>query len=162
MSGKVLMVRVADLGVGQVHDTLVTLGLGSCVAIVLHDAEAKVGGLAHVLLPSPALARNDGKPARFPQSAVPSLLQLMTANGAQPRRITARLAGGASMFAALAPPGTVQMGERNLVAARQTLAAHGVPLVGEAVGGDFGRTVRLRVSDGRLEVSTVAHGVQHI
>jgi len=162
MSGKVLMVRVADLGVGQAHDTLVTLGLGSCVAIVLHDAEAKVGGLAHVLLPSPALARSDGKPARFPQSAVPSLLQLMTANGAQPRRITARLAGGASMFAALAPPGTVQMGERNLVASRQTLAAHGVPLVGEAVGGDFGRTVRLRVSDGRLEISTVAHGVQHI
>jgi chemotaxis protein CheD len=162
MTGSVLMIRVADLGVGQAHDTLVTLGLGSCVAIVLHDAQAKVGGLAHVLLPSPALARDDGKPARFPQSAVPCLLQLMTAKGAQPRRITARLAGGASMFAALAPPGTVQMGERNLVASRQTLAVHGVPLVGEAVGGDFGRTVRLRVSDGRLEVSTVAHGVQHL
>jgi chemotaxis protein CheD len=149
MTGKVVMVRVADLGVGVAADTLVTVGLGSCVAIVLHDAEAKVGGLAHVLLPSPALARDDGKPARFPQSAVPSLLQLMAAKGA-------------SMFAALAPPGTIQMGERNLVASRQALASHGVPLVGEAVGGDFGRTVRLRVADGSLEVSTVAHGVQHL
>ena len=86
----------------------------------------------------------------------------MLADGANRHRITARLAGGASMFAALATPGTIQMGERNLVAARQVLSSHGVPLVGEAVGGDFGRTVRLRVSDGRVEVSTVAHGIQHL
>ena len=66
------------------------------------------------------------------------------------------------MFAALAPPGTVQMGERNLVAARQALSSHGVSLVAEAVGGDYGRTVRFRVRDGRVEVSTVAHGVQHL
>ena len=54
------------------------------------------------------------------------------------------------------------MGERNLVAARQVLQTHGVPLVGEAVGGDFGRTVRLTVNDGRVEVITVSHGVQHL
>ena len=162
MSGRELVVRVADLGIGEANDTLLTVGLGSCVAIVLHDPEARVGGLAHVLLPSPALARDDGKPARFPQSAVSRMLQLMRDKGAQPRRITGRLAGGASMFAALAPPGVVQMGERNLVASRHALMAHNVPLVGEAVGGDFGRTVRLRVSDGLVEVSTVAHGVQHL
>ena len=162
MSGRELVVRVADLRIGVAEDVLVTVGLGSCVAIVLYDAEARVGGLAHVLLPSPALAREDGNPARFPQSAVPRMLELMRADGARPERITARLAGGASMFAALAPPGTVQMGERNLVAARQALSVHGVPLVGEAVGGDFGRTVRLRVRDGRVEVSTVAHGIQHL
>jgi chemotaxis protein CheD len=86
----------------------------------------------------------------------------MAAEGARVQRITARLAGGASMFSALAPPGTIQMGERNLVAARQVLSSYGVPLIGEAVGGDFGRTVRLRVRDGRVEVTTVAHGVQHL
>jgi chemotaxis protein CheD len=162
MKGRELVVRVADLRVGLADDVLVTLGLGSCVAILLHDAEARIGGMAHVLLPSPALARMDSNPAKFPQSAVPRLLELMTADGAQKERITARLAGGASMFAALAPPGTIQMGERNLVAARQVLNTHGVPLVGEAVGGDFGRTVRLRVHDGQVEVRTVAHGVQRL
>jgi chemotaxis protein CheD len=162
MSGRELVVRVADLRTGVTDDVLVTVGLGSCVAILLYDAEARVGGMAHILLPSPALARVNGNPAKFPQSAVPRLLDLMTADGARRERITGRLAGGASMFAALAPPGTVQMGERNLVAARQALNTHGVPLVGEAVGGDFGRTVRLRVCNGRVEVSTVAHGVQHL
>jgi chemotaxis protein CheD len=162
MNPREVLVRVADLRAAAADEVLVTVGLGSCVAIALYDAEARVGGLAHVLLPSPALARADANPAKFPQYAVPQLLQLMTERGARPDRITGRLAGGASMFAALAPPGTVQMGERNLVAARQALNSHGVPLVGEAVGGDFGRTVRLRVHDGRLEVSTVAHGVQHL
>jgi chemotaxis protein CheD len=66
------------------------------------------------------------------------------------------------MFATLAPPGTIQMGERNLVAARQALSHNGVRLIGEAVGGDFGRTVRLRVRDGTVEVRTVAHGVKHL
>jgi chemotaxis protein CheD len=162
VSGRELVVRVADLRTGVADDTLTTVGLGSCVAIVLHDAEARVGGLAHVLLPSPALSRSDANPAKFPQSAVPRLIELMAAEGARVQRMTARLAGGASMFSALAPPGTIQMGERNLVAARQVLSSYGVPLVGEAVGGDFGRTVRLRVSDGRVEVTTVAHGVQHL
>jgi chemotaxis protein CheD len=162
VSGREVLVKVADLRTGGAEDVLVTIGLGSCVAIVLHDAEAQVGGLAHVLLPSPALTRPDGNPAKFPQSAVPRLLELMVADGARPERITGRLAGGASMFAALTPPGTIQMGERNLVASRHALSSNGVRLIGEAVGGDFGRTVRLRVHDGRVEVSTVSHGVQHL
>jgi chemotaxis protein CheD len=162
VSGRELMVRVADLRTGRADDVLVTVGLGSCVAILLHDAEARVGGLAHVLLPSPALTRPDGNPAKFPQSAVPRLVELMVAEGARPERITGRLAGGASMFAALAPPGTIQMGERNLAAARQALSTNGLRLIGEAVGGDFGRTVRFRVGDGRVEVRTVAHGVKHL
>ena len=162
MTGRELLVRVADLRIGVADDVLVTVGLGSCVAILLHDPEAQVGGLAHILLPSPSLSRLDGNPAKYPQSAVPRLIELMVADGARQERITGRLAGGASMFASLAPPGTIQMGERNLVAARQALSNSGVSLVGEAVGGDFGRTVRLRVRDGRVEISTVAHGVQHL
>jgi chemotaxis protein CheD len=162
VSGREVLVRVADLRCGLADDTLITIGLGSCVAILLYDAEARVGGMAHILLPSPSLSRKDGNPAKFPQTAVPRLLELMAADGARPQRITARLAGGASMFAALAPPGTIQMGERNLVAARQVLSTHRVPLVAEAVGGDFGRTVRFRVCDGRVQISTVSHGVQHL
>ena len=162
MKPRELLVRVADLRVGIADDVLVTQGLGSCVAILLHDAVAKIGGLAHILLPSPALSRKDANPAKFPQSAVPRLLELMVTDGAQLSRVSARLAGGASMFATLTPPGTINMGERNLVAARQVLQNHGVPLVGEAVGGDFGRTVRLTVSDGKVEVITVAHGIQQL
>lgn len=153
-----IVVRVADLAVASSADELVTIGLGSCVAIILHDAVAAVGGLAHVLLPAPALTRADDRPGKVPQTAVPALLERMSALGARTPRITARLAGGASMFAALSAPGTIQMGERNVVASRQVLAQAGIPIVAEAVGGDFGRTVRFRTADGTVEVSSVWHG----
>ena len=64
------------------------------------------------------------------------------------------------MFSALSPPGTVHMGERNVVASRETLRALGLPLVAEDVGADYGRTVRFRVADGRMEISSVMHGVR--
>ncbi len=160
MSRREIIVRVAGLEVGTEPDILVTMGLGSCVAILLHDRSAKVGGMAHILLPSPALSRADHCPGRFPQTALPCLLEMMAQAGAQQGRVTARLVGGASMFAGIAPPGTVQMGERNLVACRQALQTHGIPLVDQASGGDYGRTARLYVADGRVEVSSVAHGLQ--
>ena len=158
LNGGELIVRVADLKVGGPDDVLVTIGLGSCIAIVLHDSVAQVGGLAHVLLPSPALSRREQNPAKSPQTALPLLLEQMARLGANPRRITARIAGGASMFAALMAPGTVNMGERNVVATRNTLRAAGIPLVAEDVGADYGRTVRFRVADGRVDISSVAHG----
>jgi chemotaxis protein CheD len=157
-----IVVRVADLRAGTGGDVLITVGLGSCVAILLHDPVARVGGMAHVLLPSPALAPRDSNPAKFPQTAIPRLLELMAQGGASARRMTARLVGGASMFASLAAPGTIQMGERNIVASRQALHQHGLALAGEATGGDYGRTVRLWASDGIVEVSSVAHGSQNI
>lgn len=162
MNGREIIVRVADLAVGKEDDELITIGLGSCVAIMLYDEQAHVGGLAHILLPSRALTRGEDNVAKVPHTAVPALVDQMVVLGAHPRRITARLAGGASMFANLAPPGTIQMGERNLVATRQVLNAQNIPLTGESVGGDYGRTVRLRCRDGRIAVSSVLHGVQHI
>jgi chemotaxis protein CheD len=159
MTQREIIVRVADLRVGTGEDVLVTVGLGSCVAILLYDPVAQVGGLAHILLPSQALSRADKNAAKFPQTAIPHLVDLMAGEGASPRRLTGRLAGGASMFSNLAAPGTIQMGERNIVACRQVLHAQGIPLVGEAVGGDYGRTVKLRISDGQVEVFSVAHAV---
>jgi chemotaxis protein CheD len=156
------IVRVAELRVGTGQDVLVTVGLGSCVAALLYDHTARVGGLAHIVLPSPGLSRQDPNAAKFPQTAIPHLLELMAQVGASPRRVIGRLVGGASMFANLAAPGTIQMGERNVVACRQVLHSQGIPLVGEAVGGDFGRTVKLSVADGRVEVSSVAHGVHSL
>jgi chemotaxis protein CheD len=162
MTARQKVVRVADLRVAGAGEVLITVGLGSCVAIVLYDAVARIGGMAHVLLPSPGLSRDDGNPAKFPQTAVPRLLELMCQCGAFPRRLTGRLVGGASMFASLAAPGTIQMGDRNVVASRQALNQHGIPLTGEAVGGDYGRTVRLSVADGRLDISSVAHGLHSL
>lgn len=156
-----VIVRVADFSAGGPDHILITLGLGSCVAIVLYDATTKVGGLAHILLPSQSLGRRQTEnAAKFPQTAIPALLGDMGGLGAERGRITARLIGGASMFANLAPPGSMQMGERNVVATREVLNRHGIPITAESVGGDFGRSVHFTVADGRIRVRSVAHGEQ--
>jgi chemotaxis protein CheD len=148
-------VRVAQAAVGGPDDTLVTLGLGSCVAIVLHDPEARVGGMAHVLLPEPALSRDQGNASKFATTAVPALVQEMARLGARPGRLKARLVGGAAMFQTLMVPGSLNMGARNIIASRQALERAGIPVVAEAVGGDYGRSVRFYVGAGRTTVSSV-------
>ena len=159
---KEVIVKVADWAVERGDGVLVTLGLGSCVAIMLHDPTTKSGAMAHILLPSKSLAHDVSNPAKFPESAVPLLVERLKALGADPRRLVAKLAGGASMFSQLMTPGTIQMGERNIVAARNALRRAEIPILREAVGGERGRTVRFHVQDGRAEIRSVGADEQVI
>jgi chemotaxis protein CheD len=154
------MVGISELEVARAPAILGALGLGSCVAVILHDADARVGGLAHVLLPSTSVGRRQvgHAPGRYAPTAVEELITRMQALGARPARLTARLVGGASMFAGLQPPGTIQMGERNVHAVREALHRRRVRVTGELVGGDFGRSVELDVETGRVQVSSYVHG----
>jgi chemotaxis protein CheD len=154
-----IAVRVAEWVVASRRGTLSTLGLGSCVAIVLYDAVAQVGGLAHVLLPDTAMSR-DPKPGKFPSTAVPIVLAEMGRQGAVRSRVRARLAGGASMFAALLPSIGIHMGERNVIATREALMIAGVPIDAEDVGSDYGRSVYLCLEDGSVEVRSVRRGTR--
>ena len=153
-----IRVKVADLAVGNAEDTLVTIGLGSCVAIALYDPDARIGGLAHVLLPNELMARDRSNPAKFPGTAVPALVAEMSRLGARRLRLTARLVGGASMFGNLIPTGGINVGERNVLASRQALDDAGIPLVSEDTGADHGRTVYFHLSDGRIEVRSLKRG----
>jgi chemotaxis protein CheD len=159
---KETIVKVAEWAVEQGDGVLVTLGLGSCVAIMLHDAESQAGAMAHVLLPSRSLARDSTNHAKFPDTAVPLLVDRLKRLGADPRRLVAKLAGGASMFSQLVTPGTIQMGERNVLAARSVLRAAGIPIMRESVGGERGRSIRFYVGDGRVEVRSVGADVHVI
>ncbi|OLD06150.1 MAG: hypothetical protein AUI99_00175 [Gemmatimonadetes bacterium 13_1_40CM_3_69_22] len=154
-AAKETIVKVAEWAAARNEGVIVTLGLGSCVAIMLHDAAHCAGAMAHILLPSKSLARDTTNPAKFPETAVPFLVDRLKALGADPRRLVAKLAGGASMFAQLMTPGSVQMGERNIVAARNALRAAAIPIASEAVGGDKGRSIRFHVADGRVEIRSV-------
>lgn len=150
--------KVADFAVANGDTLLVTVGLGSCVAIALHDAQAQVGGLAHVLLPSTGMSQDRSNRAKFPSSAVPMLCERMQALGARAGRIRAKIVGGASMFTSLLSATGLQIGERNVVATRVALEQAGIPIVAQDVGGDYGRSVYFSVRDGRLVVKSLKAG----
>ena len=157
--GSDVRVKVADYAVGRGEKVLATIGLGSCVAIALYDRETRTGGLAHILLPSQAMSRETSNPAKFPETIVPVMLEEMRAlAGGRSGRVSAKIVGGASMFGQLAAGTGINVGERNLAATRDVLAAHDIPLVAEDTGLDYGRSVYFHLADGRVEVRSLKAG----
>jgi chemotaxis protein CheD len=150
-------VTIGEAKVAGEDTVLFTLGLGSCVAIAVYDGDRRIGGLAHALLPEPRKGHSPAPAARYASTAVAVLLEMMQAAGANPRRLRAKLAGGASMFDTVLTEGGRQLGMRNIEAARTALARAGVPVDSEDVGGHHGRSVYLHVGEGRVIVSSVLH-----
>jgi chemotaxis protein CheD len=156
-----IRVKVADHAVSRAGDVLATIGLGSCIAIMLYDRMTKVGGMAHILLPSEGLSRDRSNRAKFPATAIPLLLEEMRALGAKGTP-TARIVGGASMFASMLPSGGINMGERNIESTRQALDRNGLPLLGEDVGGDYGRSVYFDLSTGKITIRSLKRGTREL
>jgi chemotaxis protein CheD len=152
-----IRVRIADHAVAKGDGVVVTLGLGSCVAIALHDAAYDVGGLAHVLLPSREMSRDTENRAKFPETAVPLLLEEMRALGSR-GNIVAKIAGGASMFGTVLAGSAGNIGERNVAATYRALDLANIPLVAQDTGGDFGRSVYLHLRGGRVLVRSLSRG----
>jgi chemotaxis protein CheD len=137
-------------------EVLLAIGLGSCVGLALYDPRARVAGLAHVMLPHPTSARKPTPPGRFGSTAVDHLLELMAEHGALRRRIFARMVGGAAMFeSVLNDDGQPSLGQRNVEATRAAIKEAGLRLTGEAVGGNFGRTVQFHARNGKLLITSV-------
>ena len=149
-------VSIAHHAVAKGQGRLVTIGLGSCVAITIHDSFTKISGLAHVLLPEPIGAAAAEHPAKFASTAVPLLLHEMRSLGAK-GPFAAKIAGGASLFGKLMSAGG-SMGERNIAAARAALELARVAVKAEDVGGETGRTVVLDVASGAMTIRCVQRG----
>lgn len=132
-------------------ETLVAYGLGACVGVALYDADAGVGGLAHAMLPERRGAA-DGPDGKFVDTAVDAMLREMVSAGASYGGVEARVAGGATIFEL--EDIAADAGQRNVAAARAKLESLGVPVVGEAVGGDHGRSLEFDTGTGRIAVST--------
>lgn len=155
-------VGMGDYAIGTAGSTLIVLGLGSCVAMLIGDPVAQVGALMHVLLPSQSLSRDHAKATRSPDTGVPLVLAELARAGAEPRRLRGRLVGGATMFADLLPAGTVHIGERNVVACRSALRDAGIPVVAESVGGKRSRSLWYDVGADVVTVRSVGGEPQQL
>lgn len=148
------MVRMGELAVSSdARAVLTTIGLGSCIGLVLLDGRG-IAGLAHIVLPSTEGRGAGGEVGKFADTAVPELVSRMRAKGARRGSLEAALVGGASMFAFRT--GGLDIGGRNEAATRNALAALGIPVRAADTGGTAGRTVRVRLD--RLSVTARVAG----
>ena len=145
-----LMARMGELvASGSAGDTLVALGLGSCIGLVLLDRRKGVAGMAHVVLPA-AEGHKDLNPYKFADHAVPELLRRVVALGARKPMLEAIVVGGASMFAGAGS--TLEVGARNEAAVREQLAKERIKIVATDTGGSRGRTARVDPATGIVTV----------
>ena len=130
---------------------VLTTMLGSCVAACLRDAQAKVGGMNHFLLPGDEAQGREA--ARYGAYAMEVLINALMARGARRARLTAKLFGGGQLL-----QGLTNVGDRNIEFAERFLEREGIALTGGSVGGPHARKVQFWPVSGRARQLELARG----
>jgi chemotaxis protein CheD len=134
--------------------------VGSCVAICIYDAVAKVAGMAHVMLPKNNTPDPAPKPeGKFADVALKILLEQLVASGADADRLRAKMAGGANVFRNEGKQNTFNIGMRNIDAIRDMLKEKKIPIISEDVGSNNGRWVTFDVSSSEMTIKERTKGV---
>jgi len=155
MAANMIKVGMADLNTCKSPDVLTTLGLGSCVGIILYDPITKVSGLAHVMLPDSTQIRNNSNVAKFADTAIDQLIIDMEVLGAKRNRLVSKIAGGAQMFSFGSTNDLMRIGERNAIASKKKLDALRIRLLSEDIGENYGRTIEFYSETGDLLIKTI-------
>ncbi len=154
-------IGISDLNIAKGDDTLVTYALGSCVGICLYDKTKHIAGLAHIMLPwSKESANASDNKRRFADTGITELIMMMNMSGASASRLTAKIAGGAQMFATNSA--VFNIGERNVEAVKKVLATYKIPIIAEETGSNFGRTVFFSAADGIMQVKAAGKPTKNV
>jgi chemotaxis protein CheD len=134
-NGQTAMIGIGEYRVGSFP--MMTIGLGSCIGLVIFDPNLNLGAMVHIMLPESS-GRMD-RPGKYADTAVPLLVNELNALGSKNRSLMAKMIGGACMFEYFGT--NLNIGERNADKVRMILKQHHIPLVAEDIGGKVGRSV---------------------
>ena len=161
-------VGMADLVVASAPAKLITLGLGSCIGLVIFDTTAKIAGMVHIMLPDSRGAKSLEKVGKFADTAVPALLDEMIKKGAYDSQVKVFMDEDRGVitvsFIAMLMDGT-RDGARPalyLVETTDMLSRMGIPLVASDTGGNKGRTVEFSTDTWILTIKTLGKGTSEI
>ncbi|MFT3954726.1 MAG: chemotaxis protein CheD [Piscinibacter sp.] len=151
-AGALHVLHPGDVACGNRGEQFETL-LGSCVAVILTDPRRTVGAMCHIVhaAPAPAHARKD---AHYADAALAAMHALLRARAIEPGLCDAYVYGGGNMFPGLYSRDTI--GERNVRRVLDTIAATGVNLIHEDVGGHTYRRLRWTVGPAAPSVTAVS------
>lgn len=151
-----LKVGMADLKLCSSPDKLTTLGLGSCVGIVLYDTVTMISGMVHIMLPDSTKIRNNSNIAKFADTGIEELYRQMIQKGAKSRTIISKIAGGAMMFSFSDDTSDLmRVGERNVAATKEQLRKMNIKIHAEDTGLNYGRTIIFDSTTGMLTIRSV-------
>jgi chemotaxis protein CheD len=146
------------MGEIAVANTELVTFVGSCIALCLYDPGAKVGGMAHVMLPAGNEKFTGSRPGKYADQAVENLVKMMVSKGAEISRLRAKIAGGAKIFTHEDGNGHFNIGERNAEVLKKILRQKCIPILSEDVGMNYGRRIRFNAETGELIVYSRTEG----
>lgn len=143
-------IGMGEIGVAKGTGLLRTF-VGSCVGLAIYSQRERVAGLAHIVLPD---SKGQGHPAgKYADTAIPETIRLLeTLVGRRGLRLSAKLVGGAKMFAFQKG---ITIGDQNVAAVERILGDCGIPILARCCGGEKGRRVSLDVGTGAIRVETI-------
>ncbi len=146
-NGNIVTVGVGDLKIAQSPKVIKT-SLGSCVGVVLYDSIQKVGGMLHLMLPN--CNDREGKPAKYADTGIPLLIDLMV-NKAKSKKnvLTAKIFGGAKMFSVSSD--IFDIGKSNIIETKKILEQHGIRILASRLGGTKGHQISLDTETGVVQ-----------
>lgn len=161
---ELVRVGMADYKLCHSPQKISTLGLGSCLGVVLYDESTKVCGMAHVMLPdSSRIPSQKHNRFKFMDTCLQDMYDELTDKmGIPPHRLRAKIAGGAKMFAQRSTNSMLNVGEQNVTVAKKMLAAWRIPITGEDTGESSGRTITFDPESSKLHIKTVGVGESYI
>ncbi|MFT8317115.1 MAG: chemotaxis protein CheD [Sporolactobacillus sp.] len=149
-------VGLSEIKYAEIPETLRSMGLGSCVGVIIYHESGGIAGMAHVMLPDSSLARsNSFLLGKYADTAVPALVETLTAKGVSISRLRAKLAGGAEMFRSTRKLPMGSIGSRNTKAVHAQLERFHIPIVAEETGADYGRTIEFITATQTLVIRAI-------
>ena len=139
----------------SLHGELITTVLGSCISACIRDPKTGVGGMNNFMLPE---KRNgDLKQSwvdtpvsdqmRYGNIAMERLINLVLASGSRKQDIEIKLFGGGRVLDI-----STDIGGKNITFVKQYLAAEGLAITSEDVGGPCPRKVQYFPLTGRVRI----------
>lgn len=159
---EMIRVGMADLNICTAPDAITTLGLGSCVGIILYDPVKKIAGMAHIMLPDSTKVKMNENKAKFADTGIDLLLKQLEKAGTSRRNLLAKIAGGAQMFAFRSNNDMLRIGERNVEATKELLKKLGIRIVAEDTGCNYGRTIEFYPETSELIIKAVGKEIRVI
>lgn len=159
---KEVRVGIADSAIVSSPDKLITMGLGSCIGIALYDKEKRIAGLVHIMLPDSRQFKEIVNPLKYADLGVDVLLKEMIAYGCSKENITAKIAGGASMFNFPDKKIISDIGKRNSEAVINAINKLSIPITGEDIGGNKGRTMIFESEDGAVTIRSIGSNLRNL
>ncbi len=138
---QMIRVGIADSKLCKTPDKITTVGLGSCIGIVLYSPTHDVCGMVHIMLPSSKEIKNNANRAKFADTGIEDLVQMLDKRGVKKATLVAKIAGGATMFVFSGASDLGSIGERNIKSVKDTLNSLSIPILAEDTGADYGRTI---------------------